>query len=595
MPVLEVHERVLEAERARTMSRRAMLLGTSSLALAACGSSLGARSAPSDDAGSGADPGPSQDGSAAAPMSGVVGIVGAGMAGVHCAYLLKQAGVNATLYEAQTRIGGRMFSDRTTFAQPDGQHCELGGELIDADHTTILSLCGMLGIGLLDYETDTPGLAQIVIQVGGQAVTMADILTGIGPICDQVNAAVNALTDGGVNAPSYHDPNGGGPVDAMSMKAWFDSFGFSGPTRTVLEAVYTTEMGLDPDQQSAWNFIWDIAPDGGQCDPFDDPQVDERYTTTAGNDSIPTQLAALLDPSQVLLGYQLVAVATNPDGRITLTFDAGGSVKTAVFDHVVLTLPFTLLRQVDMSRVTMPEVKSRCIATLGYGTGAKLMTGFASRPWRTPGATTPASNGSVTSDLPNLQYSWETSRLQPGSSGIITSFFGGTAGVAVGTGTPQMQRDTFLASFGQVFAGAPAASNGNVARMHWPTSRWALGNYACYLVGQWTTISGAEVERVGNLHFAGEHTAVAEGLNGFMEGAAVSGAAAASEVLADLGIASVDGGLVDGSPGMRSGVTPGPGSGSRPWVAGQASAPAARSVARRRRRRVAPLRRKTPA
>ena len=80
--------------------------------------------------------------------SGVVGVVGAGMAGVHCAYLLKRAGVNAALYDAQTRIGGRMFSDRKTFASPDGQHCELGGELIDSDHTTLRSLCQMLGIGL---------------------------------------------------------------------------------------------------------------------------------------------------------------------------------------------------------------------------------------------------------------------------------------------------------------------------------------------------------------------------------------------------------------------------------------------------------------
>jgi monoamine oxidase len=87
--------------------------------------------------------------------------------------------------------------------------------------------------------------------------------------------------------------------------------------------------------------------------------------------------------------------------------------------------------------------------------------------------------------------------------------------------------------------------------MHWPTFKWTLGSYACYLVGQWTGISGSEAERVRNIHFAGEHTAVAEGSNGFMEGAAVSGARAASEVLADLGVVKPDAGPMDGAIGAR--------------------------------------------
>jgi monoamine oxidase len=75
-----------------------------------------------------------------------------------------------------------------------------------------------------------------------------------------------------------------------------------------------------------------------------------------------------------------------------------------------------------------------------------------------------------------------------------------------------------------------------------------LGSYAAYLVGQWTGIAGVEGERAGNLHFAGEHTSTA--FQGFMEGAAETGAAAAMEVLADLGIGQ-DGGM-PGMIGMRA-------------------------------------------
>ena len=482
-----------------------------------------------------------------------VGIVGAGMAGVHCAYLLKQAGVRAVVYDAQNRIGGRMFTDRTTFALPDGQHCELGGELIDTAHTTIQSLCQLLAIDLYDYSTDAPALNHIVALIGGKVLTVSDVLAGFGPIADAINTAVGTLTDPN-SAPSYTDHNGGDAIDAMSIHQWLDSVGASGPVRTLLEVAYNIEFGLETTQQSAWNFLWQISP----ADPTDFQifgASDERFHTVTGNDAIPNKLAAKLDQSQLQLGFQLTAVAVRSDGRVTLTLSSGGSTTTATFDHVVLALPFSTLRKVDLSKVPMSPVKAKAIATLGYGTNAKLMAGFSSRVWRAPpgagdaGGAYPASDGSAYSDLAHFQNTWETSRLQPGASGIITDYTGGDLGVAIGAGTPESQRDAFLADFDTLFPGAKAASNGKVSRMHWPSFPWTQGSYAAYLVGQWTGISGAEIERVGNIHFCGEHTST--DFQGFMEGAAETGAMAATEVLTDLGLMSPDA----GAPAIDAGGT----------------------------------------
>ena len=52
------------------------------------------------------------------------------------------------VYEAQERIGGRMFSLRNHFA--DGQVCELGGELIDTGHARMRALAAELGLVLDD-------------------------------------------------------------------------------------------------------------------------------------------------------------------------------------------------------------------------------------------------------------------------------------------------------------------------------------------------------------------------------------------------------------------------------------------------------------
>src|SRR5688500_1309030 len=62
-------------------------------------------------------------------------VVGAGLAGLTCAYRLNQAGVDATVYEANSRLGGRCWTRRGDFLE--NQIAEHGGELIDQGHTSI--------------------------------------------------------------------------------------------------------------------------------------------------------------------------------------------------------------------------------------------------------------------------------------------------------------------------------------------------------------------------------------------------------------------------------------------------------------------------
>src|SRR5215210_6563885 len=73
-------------------------------------------------------------------------VVGAGLAGLSCAYRLKQAGVVAQVHEASDRLGGRCWSIRGAFAP--GLVAEHGGELIDQGHTSIRQLCQQLRLPL---------------------------------------------------------------------------------------------------------------------------------------------------------------------------------------------------------------------------------------------------------------------------------------------------------------------------------------------------------------------------------------------------------------------------------------------------------------
>ena len=74
-------------------------------------------------------------------------VVGAGLAGVSCAYKLQQNGIRADLYESRDRVGGRCWTARTF---DGGQVAEHGGEFVDTRHVQLRRLVAALGLHLDD-------------------------------------------------------------------------------------------------------------------------------------------------------------------------------------------------------------------------------------------------------------------------------------------------------------------------------------------------------------------------------------------------------------------------------------------------------------
>ena len=443
-------------------------------------------------------------------------IVGAGVAGLICAYRLRQAGVAAHVYEAQERIGGRMFSLRNHFA--DGQVCELGGELIDTGHAHIRALAAELGLALDDLSADPTTAFGDIWFCAGRRHTEEEILREFAPLAAAIARDAETLPEEEI---TYATPGGAQALDRESMTQWLDRNGASGWLRKLIEVAYTTEMGLECNDQSALNFLTFIEPDTRKFNIFG--ASDERFHVRGGNDQIPQRLGAALGAS-ITTGCVLEALRQNADGRYVLSFKRGAGAMEVRARRVVLAVPFTTLRRVRID-VDMPPAKRLAIAELRYGTNAKLMIGFNERVWRTRDR----SSGSTYSDLP-LQTTWETSRMQPGAAGIITNFVGGRHGIEIGEGTPKMQADAAATELEAIFPGISAArANSREARFHWPSFPWTLGSYACFTPGTWTTIRGAIGERVGDLHFAGEHCAFDN--QGFMEGGVETGEWAAAAVL----------------------------------------------------------------
>lgn len=454
-----------------------------------------------------------------------VGVVGAGLSGLHCAYRLQEAGVNVEVYEAWNRIGGRTFTARGMLA--GDQIAELGGELIDSNHATMQSLAQELGL-TLDDLSEPSGIRAETFHFGGSVRTEAEIIASFETVAPDLAAAFTAAE---TDDAEYER------LDNLSIPEFLDSIaGADDLIKQILDVAYTGEYGLEADQQSILNLVYLI--DAETTDPFRIfGDSDERYHLHEGSQSIAEALAERLG-GRIALDHRLVAIRSASDGRIVLSFDlAGGGSVEETFDHVVLTLPFTQLRTVEIEEGLIQDDKAQLIQELGYGQNAKLMMQLESRPWREAHM---AGGAGFTDN--GAQTYWDSARGQAGALGILTHFAGGEGGIALGTGTPADQAARILPLMDQVFPGTEAAFNGMVLRMHWPSAPFHGGSYACYRPGQWA-FYGVEGRPEGRLHFAGEHTSL--DFQGYMEGAAESGARAAMDILAELG-------LTTGAPLVRA-------------------------------------------
>lgn len=434
-----------------------------------------------------------------------VAIVGAGLAGLNCAYQLKRAGVRATLYEASERAGGRCFSK--TGLLNAGQTVELGGEFIDTGHADMLALCRELGLSLLDMSQDSAVINEAYF-LDGRHYSEAEVIEAFKAFVPRLESDLAAM----------ETPEGLAQLDALSLSAYLDAIGCAGWLRKLLVAAFVTEFGLDEGVQTSLNLISMIGTDVAEGFKVFG-ESDERFKVVGGNQQVALGLAQRLD-GQIEFERRLTRLSRQ-GSAYRLDFDKG----QATADVVVLALPFTLLRDVEI-RLELPALKWRAIRELGYGMCTKVMLGTTSRPWRQQGY-----SGSVYSDQ-SFQLAWDNARLQAGAGAGITLYSGGSAAMRAGEGSVQEALKRLLPGLELAFAGLTQAANQNQHRMHWPAHPLARCAYSAYTVGQWSTLSGHEFEPVNDLYFCGEHCS--EDFQGFLNGAAETGRRAAELVVAAL-------------------------------------------------------------
>ena len=333
--------------------------------------------------------------------------------------------------------------------------------------------------------------------------------------------------------------------DQMSVYDWITKFGGGHDSRMVrlLDAAYNEEYGAETTDQSALNLMYLLAYQASPGNFSIFGASDERFHIAGGNEQLPNAIATYLGEANLRRGWAMQSIAANADGTVSLSFSTPGKPQTVTADHVILCMSFSVLRTLDYSGAKFDPLKQTAITQLGSGRNSKLQLQFANRYWNTRGQWG-ISNGNVYSDL-GIQNTWDVTRGQSGTSGILVNYSGGDVAGAYTPSTPYSSAakgnqvtayaNTFLGRLETVFPGIAKQWTGK-ATLSTPWRDPLLNcSYSYWKVGQYVGFSGYEGKAQGdtqNIHFAGEHCS--QDFQGYMEGGAAEGARAANEILAAL-------------------------------------------------------------
>jgi monoamine oxidase len=456
-----------------------------------------------------------------------IAIVGGGLAGIRCAHLLwtdrPSRPLASTIYEANPeRAGGRCWTLRDYFA--DGLITEHGGAFLDTTQHAVRHLAHMLGLSeeIVDGGK-LPGLEQIAwidhsiynereVNADWQAVGYATFQQALG---------------------EAEEPAAAAHLDAMSVPEWLESteIGTSSRFGKLMLSNTVTENGGDPEAQSALALIELLSDNPSARKLTDMAEGNERFHIVGGSDQLVTGMLSALPADTLKLGCQLIALRANPDGSTTLVFDESGVTLEQAADIVVLALPFTTLREVDLSAAGLSASKRRVIDRLGMGTNAKIHVELTRKTWPSLGF-----DGSAYGEWDTFCCGWDDSVAlgDDGGPALYLCFPGGKVGATGITGqahgpAPEQDVQWLLSELDQFYPGTTAAFTGRGWEDHWAADPLVHGAYSYPRVGQATTFYEIAAKTEGTIHFAGEHTSPES--FGFMNGAVETGERAAKQIL----------------------------------------------------------------
>jgi monoamine oxidase len=448
-------------------------------------------------------------------------VVGAGLAGLCAAGVLRKAGRPVVVLEARERAGGRVLTVRAPFA--DGLHAEAGPSRIASAHQAVLRAARSFGLTLTLFESSQ---GSSVVAINGKPATTAELARGAltldlkpderalipAALLDRyVGALPDDLASPATTAASWA---GWRSYDRVSWPEWLRSRGASP------DAIKLMTLGGDSSKLSALYVLRQFAMLR---------QSTQRYKIQGGMDLLPRAMASSLGDS-VRYDAPVVRVTRESTGRQELPgsartrfrvdYRSNARVQSVTASRVIFAIPFTTLRDIEM-RPRLSRQKEQAMAQLSYYGSARFLLQARSRFWSAADR-----NGSARTDRATETWDATFDQTAP-RRGILAVNTGGASAGAVAGMTPDESVKFGIGLAADAFPAIGSQFEKGVVQ-RWASEPWSRGAFAVFEPGQMSTLMPSMARPENGLHFAGEHTS---SWTGWMEGALQSGERAAREVL----------------------------------------------------------------
>lgn len=442
-------------------------------------------------------------------------VLGAGVAGMIAASELLKRGHTPIILEARARAGGRVYTMRAPFSQ--GLHAEAGAMRIPITHELTMHYIHKYGLELYPFTSPNP---HAYYHLRGKKFRRGDLEKDFGQIRSQFPAMnkinnVWQLWDDTIRVYVDKVKNEGDEgwreiletLDWLSVRAFLELKGW---TEDDIEL-----YGLLSNEEAEMNFsIIQVLREEILHDYASLSQI------RGGTDRLTDALFRELSP-YVRLGAVVRAIGQNQDSAI-VHYETQGGRFTELADYMICTIPFAVMRHVDILRPFSPS-KQKAIRELHYHASGKVFLQCRRRFWEQDEG---IYGGGTITDLPIRNLFYPEHGEETGRGVLLASYTWETDAKRWSSLTPEARIDRAVEYVAKIHPQILEECEGGASVM-WQDDPYAGGAFALFEPGQESRLFDSIIAPEGRIHFAGEHTSR---LNGWIQGSIESGLRTALEV-----------------------------------------------------------------
>ncbi|QDK46105.1 FAD-dependent oxidoreductase [Bdellovibrio sp. ZAP7] len=457
-------------------------------------------------------------------LEGEVIILGAGAAGLAAAHTLKKNKVPFRLFEASSRIGGRV----QTVSVFSGEEpvAELGAEFFEESHRTVFALAKEFSLNPVELKS-RKGFEAHYFRFNGKNYRVQDLAPKFKTLATPLRRVRSDLFRDQEAILTYRNSlvyDRSTYYDTLSLADLLNSWkGEVDPlVLELIESQAVSRFGVDASEQSSLHFLSTLDSEGSSLLAGRNTYRMEGGLTNLMQ-TLASRVAGVIPDYSLKMNHALVEISEK-EGLFTLNFQTPKGREQYKTRNIICTLPFSKLREVNnIDSLHFSEVKKEALTNLTYATHSKGVLGFNSPFWNKKNGLA-ANLGNFTGDFLSQKF-WDSSREQKGTKALMTYSRAGKSGANAGAGAEQ-EAVFDLELFYKELPQAPA----NHQMVNWKQRPWAGGSMAVYKKGQYMKFRGAagEPEYGGRFQFAGEHTSLK--FPGTLNGALETGIQAANSI-----------------------------------------------------------------